>query len=130
MKNRLKEISRIVSHPQNPKTIHLIQEHIYSLELELNRLESEHNITNLKLNELYNQVPTIQEKLNTHDSQFKKYDELYSEVSYTQEKIDNYNNELYNQVPTLQEKIDNHYIQLNKHDNDIKTLYSLVGVNN
>ena len=60
----------------------------------------------------------------------KKYDDLYSEVSSTQEKIDNYNNELYNQVPTLQEKIDNHYIQLNKHDNDIKTLYSLVGVNN
>jgi hypothetical protein len=89
MKNRLKEISRIVSHSQNTQTIQLIQEHIYSLELELNRLESEHNISMTKINELYSQiVPSIKEQLISHDT------------------------------------------QIISHDNDIKTLYSLIGVNN
>jgi len=89
MKNRLKEISRIVSHTQNSQTIQLLQEHIYSLELELNRLESDHNISMTKINELYSQiVPSIKEQLYSHDT------------------------------------------QIIRHDNDIKSLYSLLGVNN
>jgi hypothetical protein len=78
MKNRLKEISHIVSHSQNTQSIQLLQEHIYSLELELNRLESENNNSMTKINELYTQiVPSIQENLDKNNNDIKM---LYSLV--------------------------------------------------